>query len=325
MEIKLDGYDKKILQVLVSNARESVTAIGKKVRLRRENVGYRIKRMIKLGLIKGFNAVINEKKLGLEHYVVFLQLINLGEKTEEEILSYLRKSECMTWVGTAAGKWSLIFDVIVKNESEADNALRGLFGKFSKFIGKSILLKLHDGDFFDYKFIGFSGGKHKDTNERDEMLELDEKDMKILEMLNEDARASYVEISEKVNLTPNGVHNRVKTLEKIGIIERYAISIDWKKLGYEWYGLQFDLAKFEQETGNKLKSFLKNHKKITFYYRYFGGAWGYDIGIIVRNSIELRQFINELRKEFAEDIVVNDVFLVLDEAVSYNLPNGVFS
>ena len=52
--IKLDVFDRKILEELIENSREQVTTIAKKVRLRRENVNYRINRLVKLGLIKEF-------------------------------------------------------------------------------------------------------------------------------------------------------------------------------------------------------------------------------------------------------------------------------
>ena len=88
--IKLDSWDKQILGILLENSREYVTKIGKRIKLRRENVNYRINRMIKEGLIKEFNTVISEKALGLTHYVVFLELINLHQNTERTILEYLK-------------------------------------------------------------------------------------------------------------------------------------------------------------------------------------------------------------------------------------------
>ncbi|MBS3155905.1 hypothetical protein J4413_01575 [Candidatus Woesearchaeota archaeon] len=69
--------------------------------------------------------------------------------------------------------------------------------------------------------------------------------------------------------------------------------------------------------------FFKNHKSILFYYKYIG-AWDYDIGIIVKNSNELRIFINELRKNFSEGIKINDVYLILEEVTGYKLPEGAF-
>ena len=79
--IKLDAFDKRILETLIENSREQVSTIAKKVRLRRENVNYRINRLVKLGLIKEFNTMLSEKTLGLSHYIVFVELVKLEEET----------------------------------------------------------------------------------------------------------------------------------------------------------------------------------------------------------------------------------------------------
>src|SRR3989344_2896696 len=97
-KIKLDAYDKKILELLLQNSRESINIIGKKVRLSRENVDYRIKRMIKDGLINSFNVIFDEKKLGLLRYGVFLELINLNNNNEKSILTYLKENKNVSWV-----------------------------------------------------------------------------------------------------------------------------------------------------------------------------------------------------------------------------------
>src|SRR3989338_51206 len=124
--IKLDVYDKKILESLLVNSREQISAIGKKIRLRRENVNYKINRLVKEGFIKEFNTILDEKKLKLSHYVVFLELINLEENTEHDILEYLKESKFMSWIGTSAGKWSLIFDIIITEKIELDKLLNDL-------------------------------------------------------------------------------------------------------------------------------------------------------------------------------------------------------
>ena len=70
-------------------------------------------------------------------------------------------------------------------------------------------------------------------------------------------------------------------------------------------------------------NFFASSSQLSIYYKYIG-AWDYDIGIIVKNSNELRVFINELRKNFSEGIKINDVYLILEEATGYKLPEGVF-
>ena len=54
------------------------------------------------------------------------------------------------------------------------------------------------------------------------------------------------------------------------------------------------------------------------------GNYDFDVGIIAKNSSELREFINELRDNFYEEIKIYDTFLVLDEVSSQKLPLIVF-
>lgn len=320
-EIKLDAYDKKILGRLLENSREQVSSIGNNIRMRRENVNYRINRMVKEGLITGFNTIFDEKAIGLQRYVIFLQMIKITEEKEEELLNFIKANPYMTWASPAAGKWSLIFDILIPEGINLDDIIKEMFVKFGDFIGDYVLLQFQDHDYFDYKLLDLQ--KTVKNRERvNKKIRLDEKDKEILSMLNENARTSYVEIAGKVKLTANGVHNRVRNLEKKGFIVRYTISIDWKKLGYEWYGLQFNLVKFGEDIEMQLKNYLSNHERVIFYNRYLGGAWDYDIGIVVKDSNELRDFINEIRSEFSDSIKINDVFIVLEESAGYKFPRG---
>lgn len=321
--IKLDAYDRKIVETLLINSREQISAIGKKIRLRRENVNYKMTRLVKEGLIKEFNTIINEKMLGLSHYVVFLELINLQENTEQQILEYLKDSKFMSWIGTSAGKWSFVFDIVIDNNTQLDKILNGLLIRFGEFIDSYVLLKLQEGDYFGFKFLGIikkSTFNHRGIKE----YKIDKIDLKILSLLNQKSRMSLVAISEKVELTPNGVSNRLKNLEKRGFISGYTISLDWKKLDYEWFGIQLKLIKFGEDIDKKLIGYFNQHQNIVFYYKYLGGSWDYDIGVIVKNSVELRDFINEFRKKFSDIAKISDVFLVLEETSGYKLPKGIF-
>jgi DNA-binding Lrp family transcriptional regulator len=63
------------------------------------------------------------------------------------------------------------------------------------------------------------------------MPNLDKFDIAILKCLQEDARATNVEIAEKVNLSPSPCLRRIRNLEKMGVIRRYTADIDRKEVG----------------------------------------------------------------------------------------------
>jgi len=79
-------------------------------------------------------------------------------------------------------------------------------------------------------------GEKQQTSWDDERMNgrgvVDEKDYKILKILSENARASYTEIARKLGISDVAVLKRIKKLESMGVIRKYTIKIDPKKLGY---------------------------------------------------------------------------------------------
>lgn len=59
---------------------------------------------------------------------------------------------------------------------------------------------------------------------------LDQKDFAILKLLQNNARITVKEISEKVNLSTTPVYERIKWMEETGVIKQYATLVDPSKL-----------------------------------------------------------------------------------------------
>ena len=62
-------------------------------------------------------------------------------------------------------------------------------------------------------------------------IELDREDREILDLLQNDAKLTIKEISEKVGKSPTAVRSRLQKLEK-SLIKRYVALIDCRQLGY---------------------------------------------------------------------------------------------
>jgi Lrp/AsnC family transcriptional regulator len=60
---------------------------------------------------------------------------------------------------------------------------------------------------------------------------LDETDKKIVRLLQEDAHLTLKDIAGKINLSLTPVHDRMKRMEKEGVIEKYVSILNKKKLG----------------------------------------------------------------------------------------------
>jgi Lrp/AsnC family transcriptional regulator, leucine-responsive regulatory protein len=60
---------------------------------------------------------------------------------------------------------------------------------------------------------------------------VDNTDLAILRALEEDARLTYADIATRVGLAPSSVHDRVRKLERSGVIRRYTAAIDYQRVG----------------------------------------------------------------------------------------------
>ena len=62
----MDDIDKKIIEMLQSNARESFATIGKTVELSAPAIGKRVKHLEEKGIILGYSLKLNHEKLGIK-------------------------------------------------------------------------------------------------------------------------------------------------------------------------------------------------------------------------------------------------------------------
>ena len=62
------------------------------------------------------------------------------------------------------------------------------------------------------------------------MLKLDDRDIAILRVLSREGRITKAELASRVNLTATPCWERLKRLEKAGIIESYKAMIDLRKI-----------------------------------------------------------------------------------------------
>ena len=68
-------------------------------------------------------------------------------------------------------------------------------------------------------------------------MKIDEVDRKILLQLTTDCRMSYRQIARNARISVGTALNRVRRLEKAGVIRGYSAIVDHEKIGYELTGI----------------------------------------------------------------------------------------
>ncbi|HJX51009.1 hypothetical protein A3K73_06305 [Candidatus Pacearchaeota archaeon RBG_13_36_9] len=314
--MKLDLKDRKILYELDLNARRTDSEIGKKVGLKREVVSYRINRLINEGIIKNFITILNDYALGYQTYRIFIKFRDLTEKKEQEIVNYIKDKA--KWFVKVRGRWSFNFTILTKDIFALEKFLNNLKNEFQNYfieLNFSLITRV-----YNYR-RGYLVNKNIDRSKYELMGEVVEKynadpvDIKILKILQNNARMSSVEISNKLNVSERIIRYRIKRLIKNKVIIGFRSMLDLNKLGYSYYKIHLKYKIFNQKTIEKIKDYLHFDPNIIYKTETIGGP-DLEFEIQAINNKEMYAILDKFIKEF-EGVV--DDYEILEYEKEYKL------
>lgn len=121
---------------------------------------------------------------------------------------------------------------------------------------------------------------------------MDDIDLKLLALLQHDAKQKYADLAEVLNLSAPSVHARVKKMETSGIIENYGVKLDSSKIGLK-------LCAFVRVTtegiGSELGKSLHRFKEIEEVYT-VAGEECLLLKVRTQDTSSLSEFLDELRR-----------------------------
>jgi len=289
----LDKKDRAILQVLDNDVRSSLTQIGKKTRLSKEVVLYRLKRLEEKKVITGYWSLINIQK-GHTYKLLIKNQTLAGEK-KKEFITFVSKHKAVSWFASTEGAYDFIITIYAKNEAEVSKFITETLTKYSKYFRERKLIKsigvsmtnekyLVDGKFlYQYKMDFIGGIVPKDKTEE-----------KMITLLSGNARASFTEIGKKVKLTPEAISYRFRDILKKQLIKGFKIRIDFSKLGQSYYHLFLTIK--DQSKKKELFDYYLVHPYVNSFMQHLGS---YDAHLeLVMPSEKTEEFMNELLLKF---------------------------
>ena len=85
-EVDLDDFDRKIIGVLCEDGRITITDLARRIGLSKTPTQVRLQRLIATGVIRGFSAVVDPARLGLDH-VAFAE-VKLSDTRERALAEF---------------------------------------------------------------------------------------------------------------------------------------------------------------------------------------------------------------------------------------------
>lgn len=102
-------------------------------------------------------------------------------------------------------------------------------------------------------------------------IALDKKDIEILKLLQQNARVTVKEISEKIHLSTTPVHERIKRMEENGVIKQYVTLLDHSKVKKGLIVICYvSLKEHSKNAGNKFIKTIQELNEVTECYNISG-------------------------------------------------------
>ncbi len=317
-EIKLDRKDKKLLSLLDVDGRMNYSQLAKKTQMSKQLVKYRIERLEKLGIIRGYFTLIDTSRLGLTTFRVYLKLRNIAPEKKNEILEYLKKQKHIWAIVLIAGKWDIALGISVGNIYEFYELWDNLLASHLEHI-KDYKTSIYS-PIYHYAKAYILGEKNTSKIRilgGREQAPFDEKDLQLLIAISKNARISLLDLAEKVNISAELASYRLKQLEKRGIIQGYRAMIDVSKLGYHFFKAEIRLSTYKNI--KQIMQYCHQHPNIYQIDKTIGGET-LEIEFHVKQLQEMLDIIAEIEKLFPKTIESFDYITVLSEEKMIYMP-----
>lgn len=122
---------------------------------------------------------------------------------------------------------------------------------------------------------------------------MDQIDIRIMKLLEQNGRMPVKEISETVNLTAPAVSERIRRLEKDGVIKGYQVILDHNKIGYPIRAIINVTMGVDKHTPF-YELALKEPAIVECYH--VTGVYCMIVVVVVRDVNELEQLLNRIQK-----------------------------
>lgn len=155
---KSDKTDIEILKILIKNSRTPSTEMATKLKTTARIVNYRIKELLKKGIIIHFRLIPNVNKIGMDYYKIMIQLKDLTKDKEKKFKKFLELHPNIINYSNSWGPWEIEFETEIENYKALTKLINQIRDEFSDIIKKIEFVLIYEelkatNDFLDYMYL----------------------------------------------------------------------------------------------------------------------------------------------------------------------------
>jgi len=126
------------------------------------------------------------------------------------------------------------------------------------------------------------------------MIRLDDRDLEILRILSAEGRITKAELARRINLTPTPAWERLKRLEKAGLIAGYRAEIALKALGpHVTVFVAVELGEHTVEDFTRFEGALGDYPEVTACWA-LGGGFDYLMQVVTRDIDSYQRLVDRM-------------------------------
>lgn len=154
------------------------------------------------------------------------------------------------------------------------------------------------------------------VNKKIDNYGIDKTDLKILEILMQDAKKPFTEVAKKVFVSQGTVHVRMNKMQEAGIVEKTTLKIDYAKLGFDitaFIGIYLEKSALYDQVLAKLKLI----PEVTNIH-YTTGNYSMFVKIHCRDTNHLKEVLHDKMQQ-VEGIERTETMISLEESLDRNV------
>ena len=308
---KLDLKDKKILFELDQNSRQSFRSIGRKVGLSKDVVASRVSKLQERGIIKRFYPYFDQIQFGRTMCRFYFKYHYITPKIKKEIIDHFCCNENVQNVFSTEGSYDFGVIMNVKNIKDMYPFWKKTIDTYGDYFSKKVFsVYVGEGIYGQRYLIDKDELKSKSPYLRGlGKVDVDDFDLKIIELLSKDARIPTIDIANKLNSTVTTINSRIKKLLENKVILGFTVDIDNSKIGYHIW--KVDLFLSEPNKSYAIIKFLEDNPCL-YSVDYTIGYADLELELFVKDLSQLNKIIEELYLNFPRIIREYTFFRVVE-------------
>ena len=291
--VKLDTTGWKILSELDRDCRQPHQQIARKLNVSKDVIHYRTKQLEKEGIIQYYYTIINNNKLGLTNYRIYIKLTRTDLEKEQEIIDHLRNHPHITFLMLPSPYYNVGIMLSEHNEGRAYDILHDIKKKYKPYIQEIEVATFTKVYHFTKKHLTgqpSSTTYYLDVHQPEETVT--ETEQELLKRIANNARIHIIQLARELGINHKTAQSHLKRLERTGIIQGYRAMIDISKLGYTYYKIDLELETMDDYP--KLLEYCKGHLNTTYINETIGGK-DFEFEVEVKSQHQLNRIIKEVK------------------------------